>query len=141
MTRVDVYEIKGSRWEHALCERVEMTHRDGRRVYVWAASEAQARQLDELLWTFREDSFVPHDLWTGVGPSREPVAVGWAHGNPNAADCLVLARDASPQEIEDFPSAIDFAAVDLPALRDAARGRYRTFRSAGFHVEFHSASP
>jgi DNA polymerase-3 subunit chi len=119
---------------------VEEEHAAGRRVYVWASSEAQARELDELLWTFRDDSFVPHGLWQGQSPFDEPVAVGWRPGNPNAADCLVLARDASPPEIAGFARVVDFAPVDEPALREAARTRFRAFRDAGLPVRFHGAA-
>jgi DNA polymerase-3 subunit chi len=76
-------------------------------VYVWAGSEADARRLDDLLWTFREDSFVPHELWQGEDSLEDPVAVGWTAGNPNNSSCLV------------------------------ARQRFRAFREAGLQVAFH----
>lgn len=137
MPTVDFFEVRGRRWEEALCQRVEEEQAAGQRVYVWASSEAQSRGIDDLLWTFRDDSFVPHSLWQGENPFDEAVAVGWQPGNPNRASCLVLARDASASEIKSFDRVIDFAPVDDPALRDAARVRFRTFRDAGFAVTFH----
>lgn len=136
---VDFYEARGPRWEETLCHRVELELAEGRRVYVWASSETQARRLDELLWTFRDDSFVPHALWRGEGDLEEVVAVGWRPGNPNRADCLVLARDAVPAELAGYARAVDFAAVDVGELRDAARLRFRAFRDAGLAVAFHAA--
>lgn len=139
MPRADFYEIQGPRWDLALCRRVEAAVEAGERVCVWADSEAEARRLDELLWTFRDDSFVPHDLWQGEPALDTPVAVGWRRGNPNRASCLVLARDAAPEEAAGFARVADFAPVDLPDRIDAARARFRAFRAAGFEVTFHKA--
>ncbi|MBE0618173.1 MAG: DNA polymerase III subunit chi [Proteobacteria bacterium] len=139
MPRADFFEIKGPRWDLALCHQVEAAFASGGRVCVWADSEAEARRLDDLLWTFRDDSFVPHDLWQGQPRLDTPVAVGWRPGNPNAAACLVLARDASPEEVVGFERIVDFAPADLPERLGPARARYRAFREAGFAVSFRSA--
>ncbi len=137
MTHVNFHEVKGPRWEIALCRLVERAYDRGQRVYVWASSEADARRLDDLLWTFREDSFVPHELWQGEQSLEDPVAVGWMAGNPNDASCLALARDATPSEIEGFALVLDLAPVDVPPLRTLARQRFRAFREAGLQVAFH----
>lgn len=139
MAAVEFHEVKEARWEPALCRRVQELHEQGRRVYVWAGSEAEARRLDDLLWTFREDSFVPHDLWDGGPPLETPVAVGWAEGNPNRADCLVLARDAAPAQVRGFPRVVDFVPTQDPARLAAARARFRAFREAGMAPTFQTA--
>ena len=136
---VEFFEVKGPRWDLALCAQVERAYEAGERVYVWASSEAQARHLDELLWEFREDAFVPHGLWQGEPGFDDPVAVGWRPVNPNGATCLVLARDASPEDVRGYARVIDFAPVDLPDQVEPARRRFRAFREAGFRVRFHRA--
>jgi len=139
MPCADFFEIKGPRWDLALCRQVQAAWEAGERVCVWADSEAEARRLDDLLWTFRDDSFVPHDLWQGEPNLATPVAVGWRAGNPNAATCLVLARDAAPADAAGFERVVDFAPVDLPERIGPARERYRAFREAGFTVSFRPA--
>ncbi|GAB4276981.1 MAG: DNA polymerase III subunit chi [Deferrisomatales bacterium] len=141
MSIVAFHEVKGPRWELALCRLVEAAYGRGERLYLWADSEAAARRLDDLLWTFRDEAFVPHGLWQGEARLEEPVAVGWQAGNPNGATCLVLARDAAPEEVAGFPRVLDLAPVDVPELRQAARARYRAFRDAGFDVSFRAAGP
>jgi DNA polymerase-3 subunit chi len=139
MTQVEFFEIRGPRWQHILCEHAERAFATGQRVYLLADSEAAARHLDELLWTFRDDSFVPHGLWQGEAGLDEPVAVGWQEGNPNGADCLLLARGTVPERVDGFRRVIDLAPVDLPELRDAARDRYRAFQGLGLTPAFHRA--
>lgn len=137
MPRADFFEIRGPRWDLALCLQVQAAWEAGERVYVWADSEAEARRLDELLWTFRDDAFVPHDLWQGEAELDTPVAVGWRAGDPNDAACAVLARDTAPAELAGFERVVDFAPVDVPERIGPARNRYRAFREAGFRVSFH----
>ncbi len=138
-TAVDFFEVRGPRWDLELCRRVEAAYLRGLRVYVWAEDEARARHLDDLLWEFREDAFVPHGLWQGEPEIDEPVAVGWRPGNPNRARCLALARDASPDEVRGFERVIDLAPVDDPERVGRARERFKAFRAAGLRTVFHRA--
>lgn len=141
MPRVDFYEVKGGRWEVDLCALAEEALEGGARAYLRCASEALAREFDDLLWTFRDGSFVAHGLWQGQEICDEPLAVGWKPGNPNRATCLLLACDGGAEEVSGFERVIDLAPVDQPALRDRARVRFKTFRAAGFVVNFHPAAP
>lgn len=141
MSSVDFYEVKAPRWELVLCRHVETAYEAGERVYVRCSSEALARHVDELLWTFREDSFVPHGLWPGAGELKDPVAVGWHPGNPNRASRLVLAGAGEPDELSRYERATDFVPVADAALTGAARARYRAFRGRGHEVAFHSEPP
>ena len=140
MPRVEFYEASVSDLEAVLCRLVERAYRSGERVYVWTAAETQARRIDELLWTFTEESFVPHGLWQGeaVDPVEvDPIAIGWLRGNPNGADCLCLARNAAPKEVAGFSRIMDLVPSDDRTLKEAARSRYRSFREAGFEVFYH----
>lgn len=141
MTQVEFFEVLGPRWQLALCAQVEQAFAAGQRVYLLADGEAGARHLDDLLWTFREDSFVPHALWQGETAVPEPVAVGWWEGNPNGANCLVLCRPAVPERVDGFARVIDLAPVDLPELRNDARARFREFQARGLQPAFHRAAP
>ena len=61
MTRIDFYQTSGD--EHAFaCRLIDLVYRKGHRIYVHTATEEQAKILNEQLWTFKEDSYVPHSL-------------------------------------------------------------------------------
>ncbi len=141
MTLVEFFEVRGPRWQLMLCAHVEQAVAAGQRVYLLADGEAGARHFDGLLWTFRDDSFVPHALWQGETAIPDPVAVGWREGNPNGAHILVLARATAPERVDGFARVIDLAPVDLPDLRDDARARFRDFQSRGLQPTFHRATP
>ncbi|MEZ5578324.1 MAG: DNA polymerase III subunit chi [Candidatus Competibacteraceae bacterium] len=49
------------------CRLADKAYGLGHTVYLFTASEARAAALDDLLWTFRQDSFVPHERYPLVG--------------------------------------------------------------------------
>jgi DNA polymerase-3 subunit chi len=49
------------------CDITQKAWSEGLHVYVLSSSAEEASRMDNLLWTFRQDSFVPHELWHGAG--------------------------------------------------------------------------
>ena len=54
-----------------LCELVEKLYLEEKTVLVWCESREQAERLDEALWQFKEETFIPHNL-EGEGPTPLP---------------------------------------------------------------------
>lgn len=80
MSRIDFYILpdrsaKGR--ELLACRLAEKGYRLRHQVYIQAASAEQARLLDDLLWTFQQNSFVPHCLYPCEGEDTPPVLIGW----------------------------------------------------------------
>ncbi len=78
MTQVDFYILKsdaGNRHGFA-CRLADKVYEQGRRIYIHAGSQAEAELLDRLLWTFRENSFIPHGIAGQTDPAVTPVLVG-----------------------------------------------------------------
>ena len=63
MTEVLFFETTAGRLETEACEVAERSYTQGHRLQIIASGEEQAARLDELLWTFRPDSFVPHGVF------------------------------------------------------------------------------
>ena len=55
------------------CKLIEKAYRNACFCYVLTDNAEQSRQLDELLWTFRAGSFIPHQLYIGELPDIESV--------------------------------------------------------------------
>nr|WP_276208072.1 DNA polymerase III subunit chi [Halomonas socia] len=80
MTQVDFYVLPDTTLEARLafaCRLTETIQRKGYRLHLHAEDEAMARQLDEVLWTFRPDAYVPHALAGSEMASQVPVVIGW----------------------------------------------------------------
>ena len=144
MVQVDFYVVASGGAEGAArvaCKVVEKAWQRGLRVYLHTASEAAARQVDELLWTFRQDSFVPHSLAGGDGDGDdEAVTVGCDLAGAEGRDVLVnlcapLAADSARCE------RIAEVVSDEPQVRTAARERYAAYRDLGHELRHHDVRP
>lgn len=100
MARVDFYVVAGSgdpaRRQFA-CRLAEKAYRLKNSVYIEVNDAATARLMDELLWTFRDGSFVPHDsVSSDTGDSVAPVTIGFdSTDNLNADLVINLTNDLS----------------------------------------------
>lgn len=118
------------------CRVVETAWRRGRKVYVHTASPGEARQLDELLWTFRQDSFLPHGLSGEPGSDSLPVTIGSGEPPPDALDVVLNLSGEIPGFVDRSRRVAEVVAADEDA-RTAARARYRDYRERGFPLKTH----
>jgi len=123
------------------CRLVETVWRRGHRVLVLAASEAAARRLDDLLWTFRDESFVPHrrvgaDPPPATEPADEPIIVSTPGAWSGALDVLVNLTPSVPAEADRAARIVEIVPSGGDA-RDAGRERYRDYRGRGFELKTH----
>src|SRR5271165_1424616 len=99
--RVDFYVLKSAaakqRWLFA-CRLTEKAYLRDLRVVIVNASLAEAKELDELLWTFNERSFIPHQICldaASMDPAT-PVHLSLESVMSPAADLLVNLAPALP---------------------------------------------
>ena len=119
------------------CRLVETAWKRGHEVLVLADSDAAARRLDNLLWTFREESFVPHRrVGAGDPPAGEPVVVSTPGIRDGNLDVLI---NLTPTVPEESARAARIAEIvpDRGAGRDTGRRRYREYRDRGFELKTH----
>lgn len=111
----------------------------GHRIYLHTASDAETRRLDELLWTFRDGSFVPH--LPVATPSDEPQAedtpvhVGSGEEPGQHSDLLINLADEVPLFFSRFERVAEIVAADA---RESARERFRFYRERGYSMETHT---
>ena len=94
MTQVDFYVLKDDSALHRVqfaCRLADKAYRLGHRVYIHTESAEQTRQLDDLLWTFQQNSFVPHCVYQDAGDTPPPVLL--AHDAEPDASSQVFSID------------------------------------------------
>ena len=138
--QVDFYvrpETSSDALELFACRLVETVWKRGHEVLVLADSDAAARRLDNLLWTFREESFVPHRrVGAGDPPASEPVVVSTPGIRDGNLDVLINLTPAVPEE-STRAARIAEIVPDRGAGRDAGRRRFREYRDRGFELKTH----
>lgn len=121
-----------------ICKLVEKAYRKQHRIYILTASEEQARQLDDMLWTFRPGSFIPHQLYADAPPAEEnPVLVGTLKAPDGWRQTLInLAQDA-PETPDDYKRIIEVL-DSSETCKQAGRRRYRQYQAMGSTINMHN---
>ena len=99
------YHLERSELERALAPLLEKCLQRGWRALVRGGSPERLDALDAVLWTFKDESFVPHarDNAAGVDPSRQPVLLTDKPGNANSGHRYGVAlRDADKNAIVEY---------------------------------------
>jgi len=115
------------------CVQAALCYRQQQKVFIYTENQQQAHDLDELLWAFDADSFVPHNLM-GEGPSYgSPVEISW-QAPTNRRAILINLTENAPSFVQQFGHVIDFVPPD-EKLKQLARSRYRQYQQLGFAVQ------
>ncbi len=139
MARIDFYSLKpDSQGDRFLltCRLVERIRASDLRVLIFCPDPEQARHLDRLLWTFREDSFLPHGIVGHVDPDLTPVLISLDGGPEHERQVLLNLSAEVPAFLERFERVCDLVDHD-PGLREAGRARFRRYREQGHALKHH----
>lgn len=135
MTKVDFYVLpeatSEARWLFA-CKLAEKVQRMGMRVLIAVDSEADARQLDELLWTFKPESFVPHQLINGNKPA--PVEITFNDQTGDHQGLLLNLSNTIPAWFSRFERVSEVVIQEQQMLA-TSRERYSFYKSRGYPIE------
>jgi len=106
--------------------------RQGKRIFIYTNDKDDSHLIDEHLWSFEADSFVPHNL-QGEGPANgAPVEIGDSTPVGNRRILINLATKV-PDFINRFNQVFDFVPSDTN-LKQAARERYKYLRQMGVNI-------
>src|ERR1700761_45143 len=90
MTETLFYHLERRSLEDVLPGLVEKSLQRGWRAAIKTDSSERSDALDTLLWTYDDQSFLPHAQAGDGDPSRQPVLITVEDGNTNGADVLIL---------------------------------------------------
>jgi DNA polymerase-3 subunit chi len=140
VARVDFYVLERVDEQARLilaCRLTEKAYRLKNTVYLHAKSRADAERLDELLWTFRDGSFVPHALADDSDDAAaSPVTIGCEAGPAKPRDLLINLCDAIPDFAADFPRVAEVVNKE-PDCRRMSRERFVEYRNNGHTIQTH----
>jgi len=138
-TRVDFYLLAGDNIKQLqlfCCRLTEKAWKLGHRVWIRTADEHEARQLDDLLWSFNDGSFLPHAVVDDAQAVHSPVLIG-SQPPPSAFDLLInLAIDVPPQA--GHVSRIAEILNDNAELKQQGRARYAYYDKNNYTLEHHT---
>jgi DNA polymerase-3 subunit chi len=140
MTRVDFYLLNqaGPQARQLFaCRLAEKAYRLENTVHIQTASADDAARLDDLLWTFRDGSFVPHNrIGTADDHEDSPVTVGAGDREVPGRDLLINLCDDVPAFAGTFSRIAELVSAD-PDCKHLGRKRFASYRDSGYTLETH----
>ena len=140
MTEVLFYHLQNMSIENVLPPLLEKSLERGWRVVVQSTSQERAEALDAHLWTYSDDSFLPHAT-AGAGDAEDqPIILSVEESNPNGASVRFLIDNAAlPADSDRYERVVlVFNGDDADAL-DAARQTWKDCKARGFEVTYWQA--
>lgn len=140
MTEVLFYHLQNMTVENVLPSLLEKSLERGWRVVVQSASEERADALDAHLWTYRDDSFLPHATWRVNDAAEQPIVLAIEGGNPNGANVRFLVDNAAlPQDLQGYERMVLLFNGDDPDALASARSAWTDCKARGFDVTYWQA--
>ena len=140
MTEILFYHLHRQSLERVLPMLLEKSLERGWRVVVQASSEERIEALDAHLWTYRDDSFLPHGVWREAAAREQPIVLTIDENNPNAASVRFLIDGAPlPPDAQAYERIVLlFDGEDTDAVAEA-RARWTEARQSGCEVTYWQA--
>ncbi len=140
MPRVDFYILPGAdraARQVFVCRLAEKAWKAGHKVFIRTCDATEAAQLDELLWTFRQGSFVPHTL--AENHESDPLAtvlIGTGPAPEAFHDLLINLTPEAPEDWRQFQRIAEIVDQE-ESVRQAGRKKYRFYQSQGIEPATH----
>lgn len=141
MSNADKTEVLFYHLEHHPLERVlpsllERTLERGWKAVVQSGSAERLEALDLTLWTYSDESFLPHGTARDGDPARQPIYLTTSDETPNGAGVLFLVDGAEASTFEGFVRIVYlFDGRDTDATA-TARTQWKAARDAGCAVTY-----
>lgn len=120
------------------CRIAEKAYQAKQRVLVFSDDASLIPKFDDMLWTFGDGTFVPHDVVASAGAAVEaPVALTSGPLPAEPGDVLINLGAAVPAFYERFGRIAEFLDA-RPEVRAAGRERFKTYRSKSIEPQTHN---
>lgn len=141
MPQIDFYILDKSTVSERLafaCRLVEKVVNLKHKVLILTSDMAASKSLDDLLWTFRPESFVPHQVINNGEQGQSPVLI--THHMPEVAgqgEVLINLSTSVPGDSDHFQRVVEIVVQD-PEILHTTRQHFTYYRDRGYAIETHN---
>ena len=136
MSEVLFYHLTESKLEDALPPLLDKSLERGWRVVVQTGDAERRDALDTHLWTFREDSFLPHGTDEQAFAAEQPVLLTTAPANANGATVRFLVAGAEPPPFDAYERVIFMFDGYDQAEVETARAHWKRLKGEGHQLTY-----
>ncbi len=136
MTEVLFYHLERQPLERVLPMLLEKSLERGWHAVVQAGTGERVEALDALLWTYRDDGFLPHGTSADGNPDLQPVFITDDDTNPNASQVRFFVDGSSAEDVSGYERAVYLFDGNDPDAVQGARGQWTRLKDAGHDVTY-----
>ena len=136
MTEILFYHLEHQPLERVLPTLLERTLERGWRAVIQSGNEERLEALDTHLWTYRDDSFLPHGIAKDANAALHPIVLTLEDDNPNSATVRFLVDGASAASLEAYERVVYLFDGRMQEAVQQARDAWKVAKSAGFEVTY-----
>lgn len=138
MTDIDFYILSAQEPQQRLdfaCRLVEKAYRSRCKVLVQLSNQAEAKAFDELLWSYRDSSFIPHCLLDGTDSEAENcrVHIAFDEQTPPHFDVLINLADEIPSTFARYNRVLEVV-IQQDEVLENTRNHYRFYKERGYPI-------
>lgn len=135
-TQISFYHLTSTPMQRALPKLLEKVVGGGHRALVLTTSEEEAEQLNQLLWTYDQDSFLPHGSLKDGRAEDQPILLSAETTPLNNANMLLVTNGQTVEQPEHFERVLDIFDGNNAEAVAAARTRWTTYKNAGHTLTY-----
>ena len=117
-----------------VCKLIEKGYKQNiNPIFIKTNTQKQAEELDKILWTFRQESYVPHAL-VDKDNNTQPVQIGWIDNEIEDAEAIINLSYGMP-DISNHLKKIHEIIENIDEKKEKARERWKKYKSIGFNIK------
>lgn len=134
MNKAVFYYAPSKLYERHLLALLEKIVKRGERAILRTPDDIRLHELDSLLWTIKQESFLPHGCGGEDDPKHCPIWLTDGTDNPNGSTILVLCDHANGETDEKFEQCLSLIRKDDDASLHKAQALWHKWQGAGLEV-------
>lgn len=137
MTQIDFHILQDTsveaRWLY-VCRFIEKVERLGHHILIVVNTREEAHELDDLLWSFKPESFIPHQIIGGDEEAKVEITFDANLGEHK--DVLINLSDKVPDDFSRFTRLAEIV-IQEPKILESTREHYRFYKQQGYPITQH----
>lgn len=135
------YHLERHPLDRVLPQLLERTLERGWRAVIQAGSPERVAALDQLLWTYKEESFLPHGTAVDGHAERQPIFLTAELDNPNNASVRFIVEGATASDHVSYKRLVFMFDGRDPDAVARARKEWKIAKDAGCAVTYWQQTP
>lgn len=136
--RIDFYKLSSQNRTSVnrfCCQLAHKVFKMGNPVFVRTKDPAESRLMDDLMWTYSDNSFLPHAILDDSADHDAPVIIGHK-AMQSSAFLLINLSDEVPEQIENFERVAEII-NEAPRTLQLGRKRFSAYKQADYPLHYH----